>query len=208
MTGTTLPVEPEPAPTKKVTDADMLDFLIANNLRPGSAEQLTQALRRIRLLARYYYQQCSWEEVREHETRTFLVAPFLLALGWSEQQTKIEVRAGPGNRADIVLYSRPFHSAEKRCAVIIEAKGFNEGLGYATDQAKGYATEFPECNTLVATNGYCYKAFSRLPGKDFDVTKPSAYLNLLDPRDRFPLDPDNAPGALEGLKLLLPTSSR
>jgi hypothetical protein len=206
--GKPLFVEPEPAPTKKVTDLDMLDFLIANNLRTGVAEQLTEALGRIRLLARYYYHKCPWEQVREHETRTFLVAPLLMALGWSEQQTKIEFPAGSGNRADIVLYSLPFHIVEKICVMVIEAKGFSEGLDYAPDQAMRYAKIFPECNTLVATNGYCYKAFSRLLGDAFDITKPAAYLNLLDPRDRFPLNPNNVSGALEALKFLLPVPNR
>jgi hypothetical protein len=35
---------------------------------------------------------------------------------------------------------------------------------------------------------------------------PSAYLNLLDPRQRYPLDPENVGGALEVLKLLLTQS--
>ena len=37
---------------------------------------------------------------------------------------------------------------------------------------------------------------------------PSAYLNLLDPRQRYPLDPKNVGGALEVLRLLLTQSWR
>ncbi len=85
--------EKEPKPTEPLTDSQMLDFLINEGLRPAAAEELTQAFNRIRLLARYYRDQCDWRDIREHETRTFLVMPLLLALGWSEQQLKIELTA-------------------------------------------------------------------------------------------------------------------
>jgi hypothetical protein len=52
---------------------------------------------------------------------------------------------------------------------------------------------------------YCYKAYCR-SGQGFS-SKPAAYLNLLSPTDRFPLDPSNVAGALEVFRLLLPSNS-
>ncbi|MBA7551169.1 hypothetical protein ES705_43705 [subsurface metagenome] len=81
----------EPLTTKSVKDKEILEFLILHGLRPAAAEDLSGAFNRIRLLAHYYYDHCTWDDIREHETRTFLIIPLLLALGWAEQQIKIEL---------------------------------------------------------------------------------------------------------------------
>ena len=79
----------EPEHTRAIDDREIIDYLIRQGLRPGSAEELTSTFNRIRLLARYYRRYHRWQDIREHETRTFLVIPLLLALGWAEQQIKI-----------------------------------------------------------------------------------------------------------------------
>jgi hypothetical protein len=93
------PFEPEPETTTIVDDQAILRFLIAECLRPAAADELTMTFGRIRLLSEYYFNNsnCSWEDIREHETRTFLVVPLLLALGWSEQQIKIELPCSNGD---------------------------------------------------------------------------------------------------------------
>lgn len=204
-------VEPEPSATKKVEDNEILEFLIQEGLRPSAAEDLTTAFRRIRLLARYYYHKCKWEDIREHETRTFLILPLLLSLGWPEQQIKIELGVDKRKRIDVACFSRPYRRDDhdivnnKDCALILESKGFSQGLDYAPDQAKEYAEHFSNCQVVVVSNGYCYKAYIR--GKDGEFRqKPSAYLNLLNPQDSYPLDPINVKGSLEVLRYLLPTS--
>jgi len=203
-------VSPEPAPTQGVDDAEILEFLIREGLRPSAAEDLTTAFRRIRLLARYYYRECKWEDIREHETRTFLILPLLLALGWPEQHLKIELAAG-GKRVDVACFSRPYrrdangHANDDDCALILESKGFSQGLDYAPKQAKGHAEHFQKCRAVVVSNGYCYKAYRREGDHTFSQT-PSAYLNLLNPQDRYPLDPQNVMGCLKLLQLLLPSS--
>lgn len=211
-----LPVHPhskEPRLTKVVTDAEILDFLINNGLRPAAAEELTQAFNRIRLLARYYRDQCEWEDIREHETRTFLVMPLLLALGWSEQQLKIELTAKGVGKIDVACFSKAYQRDRKGrpnhgdCVLIIETKGFEYGLSFTHHQAKRYAQEFPSCRAVVVTNGYCYKTYPKDKAGAF-ADYPSAYLNLLDPRQRYPLDPVNVGGALEVLRLLLTQSWR
>jgi hypothetical protein len=80
-------------------------------------------------------------------------------------------------------------------------------LDYAPEEARGYVKAFPSCQILVVSNGYCYKTYIRKDSGDFS-TMPSAYLNLLNPRDKYPLDPDNVKGALDVLRWLLPTALR
>jgi hypothetical protein len=203
-------ISPEPPPTQPVDDAEILEFLIREGLRPSAAEELTTAFRRIRLLARYYYQHCQWTDIREHETRTFLILPLLLALGWPEQQIKIELGAS-GKRVDVACFSRPYRrersgrANDDDCVLVLESKGFSQGLDYAPEQAKAYATHFRNCRVVVVSNGYCYKAYPREAQGHFSLA-PSAYLNLLCPQDRYPLDPVNVMGCLESLRVLLPSS--
>jgi hypothetical protein len=203
-------VSPEPVPTNRVEDPEILEFLLRQGLRTAGAEELTAAFGRIRGLAKYYYKECRWEDVREHETRTFLVLPLLLALGWPEQQIKIEL-AARGTKIDVACFSRPYRRDEAGnanngdCVLILESKGFSQGLVYAPQQAKKYAEHFPACRVVVASNGYCYKAYLRGKNDLFDAS-PVAYVNLLNPQDRYPLDPDTVKGCLELLRLLLPSS--
>jgi len=202
------PTDPEPSLTTEVSEGKILEHLIRQGLRVGAAEELTIAFRRIRLLAQYYYdKQDEWEDVGEYETRTFLVIPLLLALGWAEQHIKIELRTGRGRRkADIACFAEPYTKKTKDPVMLIETKGFSQGLDPARDQAKQYAEHFPKCRLVVVTNGYCYKTFERDAQREYSE-RPSAYLNLLRPRDRYPLDPERVDGCLEALRLLLPRSS-
>ena len=91
------------------------------------------------------------------------------------------------------------------CIAVIETKGFSSGLDYAPNQAKIYSKDFPACKAVIVTNGYCYKIFLRDEQGQFRIT-PSAYLNLLNPRKRYPLDPENVGGALDAIKWLLPNN--
>lgn len=195
---------PEPAPTNAVTDEAILSFLIGQGLRVHAADDLTDALRRIRLLAEYYYKNWRWRDIREHETRTFLVVPLLLALGWAEQQLKIELPA-PNGRVDIACFPGSYKGEPSDAIVLIETKGFASGLDYAPEQARSYAQHFKQCQVVLVTNGYCYKTYLRESSGNFS-TKPSAYLNIRDPRDHYPIDPECAAGALEVLRWLMPTT--
>jgi hypothetical protein len=181
---------------------DMLESLIRKGLRPSAAEELTATIRRIRLLARYYYDEkgFGWDDVREHETRTFLIIPFLLALGWPEQQIKIELNG----KVDIACFSRAYRKGhDDECVLLLESKKFGHGLDYAQEQGKKYADAFPKCQVVVAANGYCYKAYRRKTAeKGFERT-PSAYLNLLRPKKNYPLNA-SVGGGLELLSHLLP----
>ena len=193
--------EAEPAETEEVKDERLISGLIQLGLRPGAAEELTQALRRIRLLARFYLDR-DWNLTNEHDARTFLVVPLLIALGWAEQKMKIELPVPGIGRVDIGCFNKPYSGIDDQCVALIETKGLTQGLDYATTQAHGYANSFPSCKVVLTTNGYCYKAFERV-GDTFS-TVPNAYLNINRPRNRYPLNPEGAGGAIEVLKLLLP----
>ena len=197
------PIADEPVSQQEVDDEEILDFLISEGLRPSAADEITNTLRKVRLLAKYYYHNCDWRAIREHETRTFLVIPFLLALGWTEQRLKIELPCGNG-RIDIACFERPYAAAPKECVLIVETKDFASGLDYAPGQGQGYAADFPGCRVVVVTNGYCYKSYLRNDDGTF-TTCPDAYLNLLNPKQRYPLDPLAVDGAKRLLKWLLPS---
>lgn len=200
---------PEPSNVDELPDHEMLEHLIKLGLSPITAESLTMTLRRIRLLANYY-NGTTWEDVREHETRTFLIIPLLLALGWSEQQIKIELGV-TGGRIDVACFSSPYGrnpdtlvANDKDCVLILESKGFSQGLDYAHEQGKAYAEHFPNCQIVISSNGYCYKAYRRKSdGQGFE-TGPAAYLNLLLPKKRYMRDPQNVDGGLKMLEYLLP----
>ena len=196
--------EPEPEASRKIGDKAMLDGLVCEGLSPSLAEELTATVRRVRLLATYY--RDAGATVSEHETRTFLVLPLLIALGWSEQQIRIEYSPpSKKGRLDVVCFNRPLHQAQvEDCALILETKGFWHGLDVAHDQAMRYAEGLPAAQSVVVTNGYCYKVYRRSGDGSFSDS-PHAYLNLLRPRDKYPLD-RSIGGAIEVLRLLLPRS--
>jgi hypothetical protein len=198
-----LQIYAEPKPTKKVEDGEILEFLIRKGFRPAAAEDLTNAFRRIRLLADYYFNECEWEDIREHETRTFLILPLLLALGWAEQQIKIELGV-VGKRIDIACFGTPYQKDSKNCVLILESKGFRQGLDYAPEQAKEYAKSLPSCKIIVVSNGYSYKAYVR-DERDSSMWKPYAYLNLRNPQDRYPRNPQGVKGCLDLLQHLMPS---
>lgn len=206
------PSIPAPLPLPRLTDAvedeDIIDCLISEGLEVGRAKMVTDAFDEIRRLARYYTQHC-WDEILEHETRTFLVVPLLRALGWAPQQIKIEY-SSKGGRMDIAIFNKPYRKEEGKegeltLKLIIETKKLNEGLTYVNKQAASYAVNYPDCRMIVVTNGYAYRLFERDPELTNKFPEePTAYLNLLRPRKQYPINPD-IPGALEVFSRLLPT---
>jgi len=192
---------PDPRPTTSIGDGVLIEKLIDLGLPVGASEEMNHALGRIRLLAKFYTHR-DLGLTNEHEARTFLVVPLLLALGWAEQRIRIELPVPGVGRADVGCFKKPFRGSDDKCMLLIETKNLGQGLDYAPTQARQYAVHFPECGTVLVTNGYCYKAYRR--EENAFATDPCAYLNLLDLRDRYPLDPDRVGGALDVLELLLP----
>ncbi|MGB2727050.1 MAG: hypothetical protein WBD09_01050 [Halobacteriota archaeon] len=147
--------EPIPKPSEKLTDEDLIEILINHGLRPKDAEDFTQTIHRIRRLVKWYYENGA--NVSEHETRTFLIIPLLLTLGWTEQKLKIE-----WNNIDIAFFEKPYTKQNKdsnECIIIFESKRLWEGLSYVTSQAATYATKYPKCGRMIVSDGCCYKLF-------------------------------------------------
>ena len=67
-----------------VTDEDLIRHLMEHGLSSGRAEDVIRTFGRIRRLGNWY-EDHTYDSVSEHETRTFLIAPLLLALGWPER---------------------------------------------------------------------------------------------------------------------------
>ena len=166
-------------PANPVSDEDLVEDLIGNGLRPADAETVIQTIWRVRRLARWYARH--GRELSEHEIRTFLIVPVLLAPGWSEQKIKIE-----WNHTDISLFPKVFEKGIEP-DVILESKRMGDGLRYAERQAKRYAQHFPSCDRLVASSGVRYQLYARQDDKEWDMKKHlAAYLNLLKLKDRHP----------------------
>jgi len=161
--GVIKPPEQIPEPAEKLDDEDLIDDLISHGLRPKDAEEFTQTIQRIRRLVKWYY--AHGKDVKEHETRTFLIIPLLLALGWSEQRLKIEWK-----NVDIAFFKSPYTEKDNECIIILESKKLRAGLSPAEGQAKGYADKHPMCKKLIVSDGCCYKLFER-NGSDWDTIR-------------------------------------
>jgi hypothetical protein len=192
-TGAPLSPDPLPAPAEKVELDDLIDGLIDQGLPVSRAEEVVATLSRVTRLARWYDQHSS--NVGEHEIRTFLIVPLLLALGWGEQQIKIEYQ-----RVDVALFAGPYADGAQPTTVI-ESKRLHDGLSDAVaEQAKGYAAGFGSCERLLVSDGVRYKLSERAA----DGSWPDkAYGNLLNLLARHPLD-GNIKGAPELFYALLP----
>ncbi len=82
------PVQREALPTApdEVEDDDLVERLIDHGVPTDRAELIASTIWQIRKLASWYQRRGS--NVGEHEIRTFLIVPLLLALGWAEQRIK------------------------------------------------------------------------------------------------------------------------
>jgi len=195
QSGSEISPERLPETVPGLSDEDLINRLINNGLRPKDAEDLTQTIARIRRLVRWYWNYGA--NVKEHETRAFLILPLLFALGWSEQRLKIEWKA-----TDISFFDRPYNRKNKdprNCIMILESKRFWGGLNYAEGQVKKYAKDFPNCRHLIVSDGCCYKLFRR---EDNEWIY-GAYLNILKPRSRHPYEVERG-GAQDVFLSLMP----
>lgn len=199
------PVEKEdiPPPANSISEEHLVGSLIENGLRPADAEAVIRAIWHVRRLAGWYL--FHGRDLSEHEIRTFLIVPILLALGWSEQRIKIE-----WNHTDISLFSDVFKKGAKTVdpRVILESKRMGMGLEHAERQVQRYAKEFPDCDTLVTSSGARYLLYQKEPGQKWNASNMKekhlrANLNLFILKDRHPYLADVG-GAPDLLKSLMP----
>lgn len=167
-----------PAPAGESSLEDLVEGLIGKGLRPADAETVIETMGRVHRLARWYARY--GRDLSEHEIRTFLIVPILLALGWSEQKIKIEWR-----NTDMSFFREVYKRGEKP-SMILESKRKGEGLHYAERQLMKFARQFPECRHLVASDGIRYQLYVK-QGTQWNIKEDfKAYANLLNLKDRHP----------------------
>jgi hypothetical protein len=185
-----------PSQQEKVRDEALMHNLVVHGLKGEVAEPFVQAVERIRGLGQWYRERVrKGIKVKEHETRTFLIVPLLLALGWPERNLKIE-----WHNVDIAFFENPYSEDTDQCVMIMESKKLLESLASRTiKQAYDYADRYPRCKKVIVSDGCSYKLFTRKGGDDWCY---SAYLNVLKPRPTHPYR-DGIGGASDVLISLL-----
>lgn len=144
---------------KELSISDIVDTLVQAGVRIQDADNVGLTLQRIIRLTNYYISY--HYDVSEAEIITFLIAPTLIALGWSEQKIKFQI-----NNIDIAVYEEAYdHDRGQIPEIIIEAKKFSNGLAFTHSQIKNYAMRYPKCKKFVATNGFRYKYFELQDGE-------------------------------------------
>ncbi len=181
-----------PTPANGILDEDLVEGLIRYGLRPADAETVIQTIRHVRRLAGWYKRR--EQDLSEHEIRTFLIVPLLLALGWSEQRIKIEWK-----QSDIALF-KDVYTPKSHPELILESKRMGTGMDSALTQAQKYAKRFPDCEKLVTSTGERYQLYTKSDDQSWQV---SAYLNLLKLKDRHPYWP-SVGGAAKLFTSLMP----
>src|SRR5205814_882412 len=123
--------------------------------RIQDAENISDTIGRIEKLAKWYIANSSSFLATEHEIRTFLVIPFLHALGWSSQRIGIEYAINQ-KKLDLILFS---DASRSKPQILIETKRMFEGSVHAIEQAMNYCDNLPELKdvkTFVVTDGLRY----------------------------------------------------
>ena len=155
---------------EKLEINDIVDSLIEKGIRVQDAENIGLTLQRIIRLTHYYINYNG--SVSEAEIISFLIAPTLIALGWSEQKIKFQL-----SNVDISIFKEAYDEGiPQEPEIIIEAKKFYNGLAFTSEQIKTYSNYFPKCHKFIVTNGYRYKYFEKV--NDELICK--GYFNLLD----------------------------
>jgi hypothetical protein len=189
--GTLLKPRTIPPLAKEVNDEKLIVELIDEGLSSGQAQNVVAAFHGVRRLGGWY--EKNNEGVSEHETRTFLIVPLLLALGWPEQRLKIE-----WHNIDIAFFENNYAEKNKP-TMILESKRLDSSLFGAEKQAKNYSNRFPKCEKLIVSNGLNYLLFSK-KGNEWT---PRAFFNVLKPLDRHPYR-EEIGGAADLMRQLLP----
>jgi len=188
----------EPDEESKVDYYHIEEALINSGLRIQDAENTTNTINRVEKLAKWYRYNFPGLAATEHEIRTFLVIPFLQALGWSPQLIGIETKYGK-RKMDIVLFKKPDRTIPY---ILIETKRMYDGSAGAISQVKSYTKELHELENLtffVVTDGLRYWLYEKI-GTSW---KAKAYMNFKNKREIYSAYPD-CKGVLNFIQLLRP----
>ena len=165
------PIRRIPRRPRVISEDQLSASLRATGLASKAAKHIADTIAHLREVANWYEDQEDYGDVGEHETRTLLIVPLIMSLGWAEKNVKIE-----WHHTDVALFDAPYPE-QTAPVVIIESKQLWHGLGDVQEQAKSYAKEYPRCDRLVVSDGIRYKLFTKPKrGRKFVL---SACMNLL-----------------------------
>lgn len=155
--------------------------LFIEGLPSEHVDKLVATLASLQRVASWYQNETKKPEGRpsEHETVCYLVIPFLLSLGWSQQTAAVEWKG-----VDVALFG-DMPPTNENLACVVEAKLLGRSVFAPAGQASEYARQpgRERCNRLIVTDGIRY-ALHRRSGDSFAL---EAYLNILNMRDAYPI---------------------
>jgi len=175
---------PKLVDTKEITYRQLEEVLIDNGFRIRDAENTSKTIEQIEKLANWYLKNRI--SSTEHEIRTFLVVPFLQALGWSPQKIGIEVTINR-SKIDIMLFS---DNARKKPKILVETKKMWDGSSEAIKQSMNYLNKSSELNNVskfIVTDGLRYWLYEKNVKKEWG---PIAYMNFNYKKEKYSAYPD------------------
>lgn len=182
---------------KRLEISEISRHLFDYGMSSGSLSDLESRVRDLCSLAKWYKNYC---KPSESETVAHLVIPLLLALGWSPQRIQLEFHQRNIGRADVALYANGNRDNYEPIG-IIEAKKYGYSCMTAEEQVRTYARQMKYLRRLIVTDGIRYGIFVRHNNEESFPERPTAYLNLSDLRDCYPIY-GNCKGADEAMLYL------
>lgn len=170
---------PVPTAGTALDPAELGRRLFIEGLPSEYVDKLMATFSSLQRVASWYGNETKRPEGRpsEHETICYLVVPFLLSLGWSQQTAAIQ-----WNYVDVALFGG-MPPTNSTLACVVEAKLLGKSVFSPLGQAREYALRpgRERCDRLIVTDGIRY-ALHRRSGDAFDL---KAYLNILRVRDYY-----------------------
>jgi hypothetical protein len=173
-----------PMPGKNIGERQISEKLFDYGLGSHSISSLEKSIRDLVSLGKWYTAYAVMPS--ETETVAHLVVPLLTALGWTPQRLALEYYQPRLGRADIALYGNGNRKNYQPIA-IIEAKKFEDSCLTAESQVRAYAENLQMVKRLVLTDGIRYGVFVSDGHSQRFPVHPTAYLNLRDLRDDYPI---------------------
>ena len=177
-----------------LTPAELGKQLFIEGLPSEHVDKLMSTFSSLERVATWYWNETKRPKGRpsEQETVCYLVVPFLLSLGWSQQTAAIQ-----WNYVDVALF-HDMPPTDTTLTCVVEAKGLSKSVISPLGQARNYALKpgRENCKRLIITDGIRYTLYCR-EDNNFNL---NAYLNILNMRDGYPIwDCDGAVQAVLGM---------
>lgn len=170
-----------PASGTDLEPAELARRLFIEGLPSEHVDKLLATFASLQRVASWYWNETKRPEGRpsEQETICYLVVPFLLSLGWSQQTAAVQ-----WNYVDVALFAS-MPPTESTLTCVVEVKLLGRSVFSPFGQAQEYALRpgRKQCERLIVTDGVRYALHLR-EGDEFAL---EAYLNILSVRDSYPV---------------------